>query len=354
MGKKIDINKAKCTKLSFEAVVNFAKKDDGDTINGFELEGYTGAVVERWWGNLVVSVAGISAKQQMPVFKNHNSSEIVGYSTKTTNEGKFMVSGVFSKHTDAAKEVLALAKEGFPWQASIGVTPKLITEIKSGAMLEVNGVEVFGPAEVWLESDVHETSFVPVGADSDTSATVFSNVEEIPDPGNKIKGVVTPKEQTMDRTELESKHADLVAEIISKATEGHGDALSLAKKEGAGVELKRIKSVYAQMFPGHEGLVSAAMFDGKSQPGDVAMAINAANIEAQTKAGEDLSNDAPAAVKEQPDGPLKDKEVDKNAPLEKRAKATWDADKALREEFGEKFDTYLALQEVEEKNGGNK
>ena len=166
--------------------------------------------------------------------------------------------------------------------------------------------------------------------------------------GEIKKAVITPQKEDsiMDLKELKAKHPDLVAAIIEEATAGHADAITTARADGVSTESERIKNVHAQMFPGHEEIVNTAMFDGKSQAGDVAMAINAANIKAQAKAGDDMSDDAPDSVDEQLDGPPKAKKVDKDAPIEERAKAEWDNDKDLRAEFADNFDNYLAFEKA--------
>lgn len=174
--------------------------------------------------------------------------------------------------------------------------------------------------------------------------------------GEIKKAVVEPQNEDsiMDLKDLKAKHPELVAEITKEATAGHADAIAAARAEGVSAESDRIKSVHAQMFPGHEDIVNAAMFDGKSQAGDVAMQINAANIEAQAKAGQDLSNDAPPAVPEPAGAPPKAKKVDKNAPLADRVQAEWDGDEKIRAEFFGKYDSYLAFREREDESGGDK
>ena len=336
---KIKLTDAKCTKLSFDAAVKLAK--DNDTLTGFELDGYTGAAVDRWWGKLVIDLSGITAKQRMPIFLNHNSDKIVGHSISTSADDIFRVSGVFSKSTEAAREVMALAAEDFPWQASIGVSPKAIMELKDGVTMQVNGFELTGPAEVWTQSEVSETSFVPLGADSNTSATVFSNIEEVAEEERAIPPTIR-KDDTMNLQELKDKHPELVAEIVREATSGHDDALKLARSEGAEAERLRIKAVHEQAYPGHEELISTAMFDGESLAGDVAIAINKANLAAQLSAGEQLSSDAPEIVPE----PVNNGELTKNdGPVTKeKLEAEWSKNPALRAEFGGDLESYLALE----------
>ena len=338
---EIDIKQAKCTKLSFCPAVSFLKKNDA--ITGFELDGYTGAVVERWWGKLVVNLEGISSKQKMPIFRDHNPGEIVGYSTQTTNDGSFKVKGVFSKSTEAAREVMALAAEDFPWQASIGVSPKSILELKSGASMKVNGFDLEGPAEIWMQSEVYETSFVPLGADGNTSAAVFSNIQESVKPADlkADEATNTEKVNTMTLEELKAKFPELVAEIVKEATEGMEAKLQSAK---AG-EMARIKSIHEQNFPGHESIVEAAMFDGVSLPGDVAIKLNAAIRESLKKAGADLSGDAPTPVNEPANNGEVLKGETKQPETEEEAKAIWNKNAKLQSEFMS-FEDYFAFSKT--------
>ena len=332
--KTIDLQNAKCTKLSFDATVNLLKGEDKKELTGFELEGYTGAVVQRWWGKLVIDLNGIESKQKMPVFKNHDHNEIVGFSTKVTKTPSFTLNGLFSKSTKASEEVRELAGEGFPWQASIGVSPKIITEIKEGSSLNVNNQIIDGPAEIWTESEVYETSFVPIGADGSTSATVFSHIEEVVE-----KRVMIPTEEeelNMDMKdltleELNEKRPDLVDLIKSEATKGHDEALKAAKSEGAEGETLRIKAVHEQSFPGQEKIVNLAMFDGKSQAGDVAIKINAANIQASKQAALDRSSDAPDVLSEASVDVLK--EEPKTNLTDDQIKEKFENDPKIRAEF---------------------
>lgn len=295
MGTPIDISSAKCTKLSFDSAVHFLRANESKELTGFDIEAYTGAVVDRWWGKLVVAVDGIFANQQMPIFRNHDHNEIVGYSTSTKNEGSFSVQGVFSSATDAAAEVKALAQEGFPWKASIGVLPKTILEIRENATMIVNGQEVHGPAEVWLESEVFETSFVPLGADGKTSVTVFEK-QRADQPTTK-----PPQEKIMDLEKLKKEHPGLVvalsAEIVAglKQEDLHQHNPNLVTSllgQGAQQERDRVADVRSQLIPGHEALISQMELDGKSTGSDAAKAIVAAEKLMRKQASQVLDDQA--------------------------------------------------------------
>lgn len=336
MSKKIEISAAKCSKLSFESVVNFKKEPEKTELSGFEIEAYTGAVVERWWGKLAVNVSGIAAKQQMPIFKNHNPDQIVGYSTSIAKDSSFWVNGVFSDATEAAREIKGLAAEGFPWQASIGVRPKMIMELKEGATMLVNGLDLQGPAEVWMESEVVETSFVPLGADSNTRVSVFSEVQET-DRADKPK--IQMMRPTMDLQTLKKDHSDLVEAIVKEALTGMEEKLAKAKAdgmaEGAAAEQERIKGVRLQLVPGHEALVEQMAFDGKSTAADTAMAIVAAEKVLRTGQAESFVAGAAPII------PVVSND-NNSISADDKLKAEWDKNPSLQAEFAGRFELYAA------------
>ena len=212
MYKKINIKDAKCTGLKFEAPVMLAAQKKDKPGNNFEIEAYTGEVVERWWGSLAIAIDGIRAKDQIPVLLNHNPDQIVGYSTQTRKDGSFFVSGQFSQATSEAKKVQALALEGFPWQASIGVRPLVVVSLEKDGEMQVNGRTLKGPAEAWLESEVFETSFVPLGADANTSVATFSHFEEVSAPENGEHHNRSDRREKMEITleQLEEQAPDLL------------------------------------------------------------------------------------------------------------------------------------------------
>ena len=301
--KTIPADQAKCQRLNFDAPVRLLKEPEANTLTGFDIDAYTGAVVDRWWGKLVVAVDGIQASQQLPIFRDHDPGKIVGYSTSTSNDGTFRVSGKFSDATEPAREVKALAAEGFPWQASIGVFPLAVLELGQNAVMAVNGQEVHGPAEVWLESEVYETSFVPQGADSNTRVSVFSEYEK--EQPRAARPTTNKQEQKMDLEQLKTEHPDLVVALTAEIVAGlQSETLADARPDlvealtatGAQRERDRIASVREQSIPGHEALVAQMELDGKSTGADAALAIVKAERLARTRAAESFDQQGNAPV----------------------------------------------------------
>ena len=338
---EIELKNANCTQLSLSAPVQLAK--EAEKKGEFEIDAYTGAVVDRWWGKLAIELTGIQAGQQMPVFLGHDQSKIVGWTNKSWLDNAFKVSGKFSQATDAAKEAAALADEGFPWQASIGVIPKKIMELEREASHVVNGMLITGPAEIWLESEVFETSFVPLGADGNTSIATFSKFEEKAPPGANHNH---KEEKSMEftRENLEKEAPELLKSIQAEAeTKGHAQGLTQGKADGmkeglaagATAERERIQAVMEQSMPGHEGLVQKLAFDGKTTGPEAAVQILAAEKTIRKTAAAHLAADAidpvPPATPPATDPP-KDPEV---------TAENFNTHKDLKEEFGS-FDVYSA------------
>ena len=74
------------------------------------------------------------------------------------------------------------------------------------------------------------------------------------------------------------------------------DVLAAVQAEGASAERARIQAVEGQLIPGHEALINTLKFDGKSGPGDAAMAVNAAEKQGRAAQAAALANDAPQPV----------------------------------------------------------
>lgn len=73
----------------------------------------------------------------------------------------------------------------------------------------------------------------------------------------------------------------------------HPDIAATFRAEGAAAERERIQAIEATAIPGHEALIAAIKFDGKSTAGDAALAIVAAEKKVRTAQAAALSEDAP-------------------------------------------------------------
>lgn len=123
----------------------------------------------------------------------------------------------------------------------------------------------------------------------------------------------------------------------------------LFRAEGAAAERTRIQGVEAAGLPGHEELIAKLKFDGKTTPGDAALAVNAAERAKLGGKARDLAADAAALAAAKPAASAAgaeknpDPAADASKPVEERCKAAWDSDAAIRAEFIS-FENYLAFE----------
>lgn len=152
---------------------------------------------------------------------------------------------------------------------------------------------------------------------------------------------VNPKSQenAMNIEILKAEHPELVQAIIAEAQATMAEAVETARVTGATAERARIQAVEDACIPGHEALIAGLKFDGKTTGEQAALQIIGAEKQLRTGAlaSLDQANDAVVAAAAD-DAPT----VASDAPIEDRAKVSWDADSKLRTEFGNKFASYLA------------
>ncbi|WP_421902189.1 hypothetical protein [Maridesulfovibrio sp.] len=169
--------------LQLTADLKLSEAEEGKA-RRFRIVGYTGAVIQRYF-RFVIDLTGIRSEEVMPILEEHEVKKKVGLadSSKLEKEG-FVLEGSFVD-TDEANEIIRLSDQGWPYQASIGVWPEAIEEVKSGATVTVNGMELTGPLYVWRKSFVRETSFCVLGADGKTGAVAMTEQPE-PKPEDSV------------------------------------------------------------------------------------------------------------------------------------------------------------------------
>jgi len=163
--------------ITIEAAADGQPPADGKPkLPKFSMVAYTGGVmrIAGWRWPLVVDLAGLNIPtQNRPIRFGHDMQSGVGHTnTIQIEDGKLLAKGVVSRDTAAAREIVASARNGFPWQASIGAGVEEYEFIKPDQKVLVNGRDFTGPLNVVRKSTLGEISFVDLGADGQTSASV--------------------------------------------------------------------------------------------------------------------------------------------------------------------------------------
>lgn len=156
-----------------------AKAGDGSTSRPrFEIVGYTGAPmnVMGFYSPVILDLSGLrAASQEIPALRDHDTSRIVGQTDSVKIGTDVRLSGIITGENSDATEVRSQSKNGFKWQASIGADIVRREFLDAGKRATVNGREITGPMLIAREALLKEISFVALGADGQTSASVAAS-----------------------------------------------------------------------------------------------------------------------------------------------------------------------------------
>jgi capsid assembly protease len=160
---------------------------------------------------------------------------------------------------------------------------------------------------------------------------VISDLQNI----TSVKRGNPPKEkQTMDLENLKSEYPALFKEVIQL---GIKEGIFL----GASEERKRIQEIENLPTKGHEAIVQALKFDGKSTIGEVSTAILMTEKRTREKVLESIESDSPAPLP-----PVVTTEKPKTYPnTEEGWKAEFENSKELQAEFSS-HETYIAFKKI--------
>ncbi len=191
----------------------------------FMMVAYTGGLMQiaGWRYPVVVDLAGLGIpSQNRPIRFGHDMASGVGHTDSIKIEdGRLLATGVVSRDTAAAKEIVASARNGFPWQASIGAAVEEFEFVKQAQKTIVNGREFSGPLNVVRKATLGEISFVDLGADGGTSASVAASASTMQKEQDEMDG--TTNKSTNTQT----------------TNEGAGQATAPAQKPAQGAEAQQ-------------------------------------------------------------------------------------------------------------------
>jgi hypothetical protein len=146
----------------------------------FSVLAYTGGPLNLygWQSPVVVDLEGLKPGKSVIANLDHDSSKRVGHvpSSGIENDGRTLrLSGYLSASTPHRDEVLASARSGFVWQASIEADPLQLRDIDRGQTVNVNGRNFAGPLILVAVGILKGFAFVSHGADDDTSVSIAAS-----------------------------------------------------------------------------------------------------------------------------------------------------------------------------------
>ena len=196
---------------------------------------YTGGqMTVPGWGPLVIDLAGIDVSaSQIGILADHDSTlrGVVGYGRASVANGKLLVAGTVSPTTEAARQIIELARSGFAFQASVGVEPRDYQRIRPGELVEANGrvFKASGPGFTLVRTSVlREVSIVALNADAGTSVAIAASQRQEECMTTDVETVLTA-EQIREQASAETERITAVRRVCGGR---FGDIEARAIREG--------------------------------------------------------------------------------------------------------------------------
>lgn len=181
------------TILATAVEVNIEAAGDGEAASKlptFDMLLYTGGLLSLsgWYAPMVVDLQGVKPiSSTITALRQHDPLRVVGHCDKVDISAKgITVKGVISGVGADANEVRETSRRGVPWQASMGARAIRKEFVEAGKSVTVNGRQFAGPLYVSRETELFEASFVVLGADTNTSASVAAAAPTNNQEGNNM------------------------------------------------------------------------------------------------------------------------------------------------------------------------
>ena len=232
---------------------------DPSDVTRFSGVAYSGGLIPGYgnYGDAAIDLSTITLPEEVFALVDHDPRQRAGRGYLTINGNELLFSGELFKSTPAGQEVAALFAEGAPWQMSVGIQSKP-QHSKQPRAVSVNAQNLTLNT-LFTHASVREVSFVPIGADPNTSVAVFS-----PALGSTI----------MDQDEL----LERLRYMLNLPT--------LSTLEEILAELGKLKSVISTPENTTQGLAAyltaqtVALAAANEQLADIALSVRSADIDA--------------------------------------------------------------------------
>lgn len=248
-----------------------AAQGDGADANGnkkMTITAYNGGLMDVGWGMPVgIDLAGLKWRDDaaipiMCLHKTYTIDAICGQATKISHNGKTLtIDADFMPVSEDAKKVHDLAKAGFKFQASVGVSPSDVLYVGKKESYNLNGAEVKGECYIVRAGTLHEVSIVPLGADGSTQTAIAAAANQgkegaMPEEKNTTVEATNPAE-TATVEAAQTAERERVASVIA-ACKGHDDIMAQAVKEGWTAEKAELACLKAEKAAAEQAKVEAA------------------------------------------------------------------------------------------------
>ena len=163
--------------LTAEAKIEAAEAGEDGKPKGpatFSVLAYTGKPMQLagWDLPVLIDLEGMEFGNSLVANLDHDSSKRVGNAQHRIENNMLYMDGTASAATEARREVVESARDGFVWQASIEANANNAVEVAEGESVTANGGTYEGPLYHVTASTLKGFGFVSHGADDDTTVAI--------------------------------------------------------------------------------------------------------------------------------------------------------------------------------------
>jgi hypothetical protein len=185
----------------------------------FSVTAYKGGAlnVGGWDLPVVIDVAGLQFARSVVANLSHNNDQIVGHVTdKSTTESTVELSGVFSIESAETARIVNGSANGFPWEASVEVSPLMVEEVAVGKSVKVNGQEFEGPLYVARKGTLSAFGFVAHGADPTTEVKIAASAAQTEENKMELDSKLTAWiEAALPGTDVKALSGETIAKLTA-------------------------------------------------------------------------------------------------------------------------------------------
>ncbi|MCX7424385.1 MAG: hypothetical protein NTW96_01905 [Planctomycetia bacterium] len=171
--------------IHLDAQVEIQAAADGKKVPTVTMTAYSGGLMTvPNFGRVVIDLDGLQIPEQVPFLADHeaNLRGVVGQGEAHIASGTLLASGTLPPTTEAARQIVEMAKGGFKFGASVGVQIEKREFIASGQSVSVNGQTISYPDGGFTlvrAGTLREISIVALAADSETSVSIAASLKGV-------------------------------------------------------------------------------------------------------------------------------------------------------------------------------
>ncbi|MCY2924915.1 MAG: hypothetical protein NT031_05665, partial [Planctomycetota bacterium] len=241
----------------------------------FTMVAYTGGAmrIAGFSYPVVVDMSGLDlARSSWPIFVGHSQDidDLLGQTDRVEVLGANLVaSGEVIGTSPRAQRVVEANDKGFKWQASIGAAVLQREFVPEGRNANVNGSNFQGPVIIARRAELGEISFVFVGADRNTSATIAAGKtareNQVMDENRNGTEVVEGTSRQGEASNIDGQAVagtEAGAPAIQASATPPANDLVADMRTRAAAEQERISAVRKICGDEHAGIAAQAIRDG--------------------------------------------------------------------------------------------